>query len=521
MPTSLPHEITSISRQFTLKRDEIALPILQFVFRGDNKRHEYAKNGLAWPPLSIVTVCGMAGSGKTTLAATIAQSGKISQAFDTICFINLGDRLLSKGGVNNVHYSTYLECLRKICHQIGVSPNLFYDKNIFLPKDKSIKKAAKTIQAIEEAKFKMSKLMDGLKIFFVLDDVWCHEDVDLFNFGKDMRSSFCLFVTSRNLDESCSAQTLRVNIPLLSVEDSILFYIIESGLGSDKSLPTTENFDLASKIVQECGYLPLAIRIASRISRTRAYQKSSQSNFDLEHITKIIMNTGYQDHFSPPSSGNQTVMNILDRSFSVVTEADVSYAVKVCFGAMAAVFHRDGHIRPWIKRDVVEIFWTKMLDSFSNLKLFKPKLYQYRLGNTKDVMNILYTMGLINMRERKQRITARIETEVQIHHDLLWEYGKMVVIEFEKNRTDIHRNSMDARVSFSGGSCSNLENVSFQLHLLIIDCYQEKLDSITSIDDEDPYETCDTHVLLWLPHHLIQAKKVRGIFRFVVDENLP
>lgn len=50
----------------------------------------------------------MAGIGKTTFAASIASSTEIRRTYNRICFINLGDKFIADGGVNNVTYSKFI-----------------------------------------------------------------------------------------------------------------------------------------------------------------------------------------------------------------------------------------------------------------------------------------------------------------------------------------------------------------------------------------------------------------------------
>mmetsp|Transcript_41910 Transcript_41910/g.98227 ORF Transcript_41910/g.98227 Transcript_41910/m.98227 type:complete len:924 (-) Transcript_41910:108-2879(-) len=420
-----------------------------------------------------------------------------------------------------------MTCLRKICHQIGASSDLFEAKSIFLPHDKNIEKAASTIQAIEEAKARMARLMDGYRIFFVLDDVWSHEDVELFNFGDLISSPFVLIITTRTLDMFPSPGALCIEIPFMAPIDALKFFFIEY---DRDDLPSEEKYTLATKIVQKCGYLPLAIRIAAKISQACPGFLHSENL-----IEKNPNEYGTDDqlkHLSKEIAANQAVTDLLDRSFSFVTESGASYAVKICFSALAVVFHHDNDLRPWVSQNIVEKFWVRLFVSSDDLKSFLPQTLKYRLWGR--ITHILRVMGLINEQTKQDEG----HSQIQIHHDLLWEYGKMVAIKFgEKKRdtnssdhvfTDNEHSDSDGRThkrrgtDGGGNNCStdgvssslrrytntNYQDVEVKWNNFMVDCYQEKIDLVMKDSDCDPYLTCDGHMLRWLPYHMIKAQKM-------------
>jgi len=108
---AIPQELIEIySRsRFIIPREEVLVPLVKFILREQKKREYYISNGLSWPLNSTLTIRGMAGIGKTTLAATIANCAEIRHTYDRICFINLGDQFIAKGGVNNITYSEFTQ----------------------------------------------------------------------------------------------------------------------------------------------------------------------------------------------------------------------------------------------------------------------------------------------------------------------------------------------------------------------------------------------------------------------------
>eukprot|EP00588_Corethron_pennatum_P018057 CAMPEP_0194305384 /NCGR_PEP_ID=MMETSP0171-20130528/2835_1 /TAXON_ID=218684 /ORGANISM="Corethron pennatum, Strain L29A3" /LENGTH=239 /DNA_ID=CAMNT_0039056901 /DNA_START=325 /DNA_END=1041 /DNA_ORIENTATION=+ len=192
----------------------------------------------------------------------------------------------------------YVSCLRDLCQQIGIPTDVLHEEIVYFPGDTELAKAARSLQAIEKVKAQMSRLMNGLKIFLVLDDVWSHEDVQLFNFGEDMATSSTLFITTRTLDMFPSGGACWIDVPLLKPEDAVSFFFFEAGRG--EALPSDEEFIIAKKLIQKCGFLPLAIRIAARMAK--AYPDFLCQENNLEDIACTIGN------IKDVSASNETIM---------------------------------------------------------------------------------------------------------------------------------------------------------------------------------------------------------------------
>uniref|UniRef100_A0A6U5HLF9 Uncharacterized protein n=1 Tax=Corethron hystrix TaxID=216773 RepID=A0A6U5HLF9_9STRA len=399
----------------------------------------------------------------------------------------------------------YIACMRELCHQIGVPADSFHEEIAFLPHDNILTRSTKVIQAIEMMKERMKLIMDGLRVFLILDDVWCHEDVELFNFGEGMKSSFTLFITTRTLDMFPSTGACWIDIPLLSPPDAVSFFFLESGRG-DK-VPTDEEFLVTKQIVEKCGYLPLAIRIAAKVAQ--AYPRFMYSENGLEEIPRIVA-TNKIDCICDSSPNSQTVTNLLNRSFSYITDADVSHALKICFGAMAVVFHKDDNLRPWVSQKFVEKLWCELLTECDELREYKPKLKKYRISTISSITNLLNIMGLIDKRKRKEDEKSADGFQIQIHHDLLFEYGKMVAIEFQKDRVDSKKCSDQSTLlgnHFSGENEMHFQNILIDWNNLLVNCCQDSL----KLSKSDLNVSYDEHRLYWLPHHMIKARKLSAV----------
>merc|ERR1740139_354927 len=150
---------------------------------------------------------------------------------------------------------------------------------------------------------------------------------------------------------------------------------------------------------------------------------------DLEDIASTIGN------IKDVSASNETIINILNRSFSFVTDADVSYGVKICFAAMAVVFHDDVDICPWISKNIVEVLWSTLLKTSDDLRPYIRKLKAYRIEYMTDISHLLNIMGLVDKRNEKAGRGNHDESyQLQIHHDLLWEYGKNIAVQYAKEK---------------------------------------------------------------------------------------
>ena len=387
----------------------------------------------------------------------------------------------------------YVSCLRDLCQQIGIPTDVLHEEIVFFPGDTELAQAARTLQAIEKVKAQMSRLMNGLKIFLVLDDVWSHEDVQLFNFGEDMATSFTLFITTRTLDMFPSGGACWIDVPLLKPEDAVSFFFFESGRG--EALPSDEEFIIATKLIQKCGFLPLAIRIAARMAK--AHPDFLCQENDLEDIASTIGN------IKDVSASNETIINILNRSFSFVTDANVSYGVKICF-------HNDVDICPWISKNIVEVLWSTLLKTSDDLRPYIRKLKAYRIEYMTDILHLLNIMGLVDKRNEKAGRGIQDESyQLQIHHDLLWEYGENIAVQYAKEKKDYSKSNHQTN------DMDHFQEIQVEWNALIVEHYQDKIDSIAA----DDYISYDSHMLIWLPTHMMKARKIKEVINLLMNKS--
>jgi len=445
-----------------------------------------------------LTLRGMGGSGKTMLAGIAVSLTDLRYTFDYILWLNLGNYFKEGSVRNNLCYDMYLDCLQNLCQQLGV-PAKFKRRIFPQPGDSKMKIAAKCVQSLEQSKLEMSKIIDGLKILIVLDDVWSPEDVELFNFGDhNMSSLFGILVTSRTLDLEPSRGCLTIDLGLISREEGIFLFSVEAGLGNSVDAQDIEIIDC---ILKKCGYLPLAVRTAGRLV------KASQTigpEMNLHEIAEVVIEISDSPRMSP-------VISLLHRSFSFVANGFTSFSLKLLFSAFAVVFRRDDILRPWVNLDDMNILWKGLFCSADMNRLqLRLSLREYKLTKTEQIADLMCVMGLLdrkygtNFRESKQQKWYRV------HHDLMWDYGKMFcslfkIVDGELVKCGLHGISC-CNMCFEDSGDMTFSNNTIVWNKTIVDFFQEGFKEGNILNPE-------TYKINWLPLHMIKA----GLFRETID----
>uniref|UniRef100_A0A7S1BM17 NB-ARC domain-containing protein n=1 Tax=Corethron hystrix TaxID=216773 RepID=A0A7S1BM17_9STRA len=438
---------------------------------------------------------GMGGLGKTTIAVMAVNLKELRLHFDHIVWVNLGKCFKVDSHRNNLNYEMYCNCLQKICQQLNLKSGKF-GGNVFLqPGDNRMQIAAKYLQAMEEAKCAISKLIDGFKILLVLDDVWGQEDVGLFNFGEHMTSLFSILVTTRILDLEPCKGSKTIDVDLLSREEARYVFRIEAGLSGSINLQDSEVID---NIVNKCGYLVLAVRVAGRLVKTG---RSISPESSLNQIAEIVAS-----HTDSPTTA--PVINILDRSFLFVPNTIASFSLKLLFSAFAALFHRDDVLRPWVSFDAVLLLW-KAIRYGEYLEELDVSLGKFKLTKTGSIVELMCVMGLLE--EKYVTFPNQIRHRyVRIHHDLMWDYGKMFASRVFFSQDNFH-------TCFEHGIpycyicppfCNNLsyhQNVQKWSNLIIA---YYKLNS-PDID----------YLVQWFPLHMIKAGLLHEVTNLVKNDS--
>ena len=205
----------------------------------------------------VVGMQGMGGIGKSVLAAALAHEPNIRHAFlDGVIWLTVGQQ------PNVIELQGRL--LRVL---IGTIPN--------------VSTAKEYADAISEA-------LDGRKVLLILDDVWELDHAALF---RGIPDGCQLLVTTRNSEVLIGIEASEFQVDLLTPEESLSLLADWSGLEREV-LPKE-----APEIVEECGYLPLALAAIGAMVRLgpTAWQDalSRLRRSDLDKIKKSFPDYPY------------------------------------------------------------------------------------------------------------------------------------------------------------------------------------------------------------------------------------
>jgi len=179
----------------------------------------------------------------------MASKQNIRQKFDTIFWVDVGKSLSSTGCNkietqipvrNNLPYDRYRECLRDMCRHLKIAKDgegihrKFNDEVVRSPGNQSMQVAYKHLRAMLAARCEMARVLDGCRnTLVILDDVWSHEDIDLFNFNENASSlsgGLSILITTRTIDETPLPQTFALSLGVLNEHDALHLISLEIGL---------------------------------------------------------------------------------------------------------------------------------------------------------------------------------------------------------------------------------------------------------------------------------------------------
>ncbi|KAL5555337.1 hypothetical protein UlMin_037573 [Ulmus minor] len=210
--------------------------------------------------LSIVSICGMGGAGKTSLARKVYEQSDVKKHFDCCAWTCVSQQYQAR------------DILSDILLQVG------WGKTIEETED-----ARKTLGKLR-VRDMISHLRQVLKekrYLVVLDDIW---EIDAWNsvreaFPKDNRGSKIVFTTRiRRVAESSDLPSFTIVLPLLSDEES--FELLRK-----KSFPnyscSPELEQLGREIIKKCRGLPLAIVVLGGLLNMKKSDDARKALTDL------------------------------------------------------------------------------------------------------------------------------------------------------------------------------------------------------------------------------------------------
>ncbi|XP_054811908.1 putative disease resistance RPP13-like protein 1 [Prosopis cineraria] len=265
---------------------------------------------LSRDPLSVISVVGMGGSGKTTLAQLVYNDGRIKDQFQLKAWVCISEEF------------DVLRITKTVLSALECPITGYEDLN--------------------QLQLKLKEKLTGKKFFLVFDDVWNerHSNWD------SLRVPFCfgasgskILVTTRSEKVASVMASIRVHhITLLNEEDG--WKLFAEYAFKNKDANSCSNLQsIGKKIVEKCKGLPLAIKSLGGLLHTKFSEKYWNEILDSE-IWQL-------------ADGDEDIMPALRLSYHYLPSN-----LKRCF-AFCSIFPKDFQIdkesliQMWMAEDLI------------------------------------------------------------------------------------------------------------------------------------------------------------------------
>lgn len=414
------------------------------------------RNPLGMPPSSLVTITsiseciddldslGLAGVGKTTLAAMVANHVDVRRFFnDGVAWIYIGD--------SELNYNRYVQCLQDLLSQLEVEE----DEEPLFPELLHIPGETYSMRRRREEGFMiylretMVEFLRFRNVLIVLDDVCFEPDLDWFDFAQvpledeepeDDAGCCAILITSRRRNLLPPADTVEVD--MLEEEEGVKLLISESG---ELARALIADAPETKSVVSECACHPLTIKSVGRwLNLKHATAESGESVDDIRNDVVQSMNKILTRETDDESD---MMYEMLNMSLSPAINGEPTSIIKFCLAAFVRVFCERKHISdfaladstPIIPMATTELLFESLLDLEEESLLQEGSLFfAQKKEAAKLIPEALSALGIfkviITFAETVEGSTEPKEDEkyLQIMHRIQQEYGEYL---FEEDET--------------------------------------------------------------------------------------
>jgi len=216
---------TNVDERSVFGRDQVKSQIISKLIDTDDQQN-----------VKVVSVIGLGGSGKTTLAKLVFNDGNIiKEFFEVILWVHV-----SKGF-----------CVEKLVEKLFEA--IADEKPNHLP--------------LQHVSREISVKLAGKRFLLVLDDVWTEDRIHWEQFMVHLKSgatgsSILLTTRSRQVAEAVDS-TYTCDLPFLSEMDS--WKVFQQSLGMSIKDLDPEFLQVGTEILKKCGGVPLAIKVLAGV----------------------------------------------------------------------------------------------------------------------------------------------------------------------------------------------------------------------------------------------------------------
>ena len=284
---------------------------------------------------SVVSIVGMGGLGKTTLAKKVYNQRDVQEHFDCKAWVYVSQEFRSR------------EILLAIALHV-MFPDDEEKRKIEEIRETPSDEEKRKLEEMRENELgeKLCEVLGEKKYLVVMDDVWSREVWNSLRLylPEEAKDGSKVLITTRNQEIALHATSLKAfiyELRIMNEDESWQLFLKKAFLGTGTITPTliTELEDLGKKIVTKCKGLPLAIVVLGSLLSTKEKTKESWE--------KVILSREW--HLD---QGPQSCMGILALSYN-----DLPNYLKSCF-LYCGIFPEDSEIDAWhlIKLWLVEGF---------------------------------------------------------------------------------------------------------------------------------------------------------------------